>query len=259
MIQMRPSRVLKKLREGKIAKTIKLNLDDVRAAEIAAMSGFDCLWLDMEHIPNSLQCIENCVRAGKLHDCDTMVRVKRGSYSDLVYPLEMDATGIMAPHVMSETDAKEIVRFSRFHPIGRRPLDDGTTTSAYCRVPLKDLLRDSNLQRFVIAQIEDPEPMEEIEAIAQIEGIDILFFGPGDFSHAIGAPGEFNHPKVLEARKRVAQVAQRNGKFAGTPATPDTLEPLIEMGYRFLSMGADVVGLGQYYEKILSIFKSYEQ
>src|SRR5436190_4646792 len=140
-MNMRPSRVLAKLRSGKIASCTKLNLADARVAEIAAMSGIDCIWNDREHVPNTLNDIANQIRAAKAHDVDTIVRVPRGSYSELIWPLEMDAAGIMVPHVMSADDARHIARQTRFHPIGRRPLDGGNADGSYCGIELADYLQ----------------------------------------------------------------------------------------------------------------------
>lgn len=251
---MRPSRVLKKMRAGNVASCFKLNLSDARAVEIAALAGFDCLWLDMEHVANDLAVIEKGIWAAKAHDADVMVRVARGSYSDHVRPLELDAAGIMVPHVMSLADAQAVVRMTRFHPIGRRPVDGGNADGAYCGIDLVKYLRQANEERFVVVQIEDPEPLAELDAIAALTGIDMLFFGPGDFSHGIGAPGVWDHPRLLEARKNVARAALANGKFAGTVAGPGNLDELIGLGYRFFSMGADVVGLAQYCKGIVAEF-----
>jgi len=245
-MKMRPSRVLKKLRAGKVVNCFKINLADARACEIAAAHGFDCLWCGMEHIPNDWSAIEKQILAAKCYDVDVVCRVARGSYSDYIRPLEMDAAGIMVPHVMSVEDAKNVVRMTRFQPIGRRPLDGGNADGCYCSIPLADYVRQANEERFVILQIEDPEPLEELEAIAQLPGYDLLFFGPGDFSHAIGAPGQMDHPLVAETRRRIAMVANRYGKFAGTVAGPENRQELVEMGYRFIGIGADVVGLSLY-------------
>ncbi len=253
-IQMRPSRVLQKLRAGEVATSFKLNLADARAVEIAAMAGFDCLWLDMEHVPNDHSVIESGIWAAKSQDTDIMVRVARGSYSDYVRPLEMDAAGIMVPHLMGLADAQAIVRTTRFHPLGRRALDGGNADGAYCGIDLKAYIEQANAQRFVVVQIEDPEPLPELDAIAALPGIDMLFFGPGDFSHAIGAPGDWDHPRIVEARQRVVEAAQANGKFAGTVAAPGNIDALIAQGYRFLNMGADVVGLAHYCQSMMSIF-----
>lgn len=252
---MRRSRVLEKLRAGKVVSSFKINCADARVVEIAAMAGYDSVWLCLEHVPNDLAVIERQIMAAKCHDCDTMVRVARGSYSDYIRPLELDAAGIMVPHVMSAADAKAVARMTRFHPVGRRPVDGGNADGGYCAVDFLDYLKQANEQRFVAIQIEDPEPLEELDAIASVPGIDMLFFGPGDFSHSIGAPAQFKHPRLLEARRRVAEVARAHGKFAGTPASPDNMDELVAMGYQFLSMGADVVALGQYCRDLAAKFE----
>lgn len=252
---MRPSRVLAKLRSGQVATCFKLNLADARAAEIAALAGFDCLWLCMEHVPNDLAVIEKGIWAAKAHACDVLVRVPRGSYSDYIRPLELDATGIIVPHIMSLEDAENVVRMTRFHPLGRRPVDGGNADGAYCGIEFVEYLKQANEQRLVIVQIEDPEPLADLSAIAALPGIDMLFFGPADFSHGIGAPGAWDDPRLVEARRQVAEAALAHGKFAGTVASPANLDELIAMGYRFLSMGADVIGLSEYCGSMMSEFR----
>ena len=257
MREMRRSRVLSKLRGGGSAISYKTNLADARSVEIAARAGFDCVWTCMEHVGNDLSAIEQQVWAAKAYDCDLMVRVPRGSYSDYVRPLELDAAGIMVPHVMSAEDAAEVVRMTRFQPLGRRPVDGGNADGAYCAIEFVEYLRQANEQRFVILQIEDPEPMEELDEIAAVEGYDVLFFGPGDFSHGIGAPGQWEHPQLSDARQRVVEAALKHGKFAGTVATLDTVEEIVEMGYRFVNIGADVTCLIEYCLDIVGQCRKY--
>jgi 4-hydroxy-2-oxoheptanedioate aldolase len=110
---------------------------------------------------------------------------------------------------------------------------------------------DANHNRFVILQIEDPEPLAELEVIASLPGYDMLFFGPGDFSQAIGKPGAWSDPEIIEARKRVAEVAQKYGKYAGTVGSPEQIESLKTLGYQFVSLGADVLGLKNYFHSLL--------
>jgi 4-hydroxy-2-oxoheptanedioate aldolase len=238
-----------------VVSCVKLNLADPRVAEIAGACRFDCIWNDLEHVPNDLEAIANQIRAAKMYDVDTVVRVPRGSYSDLIRPLEMDAAGIMVPHVMSAADAREVAWRTRFHPIGRRPLDGGNSDGSYCMIPVRQYIEQANRERFVIVQIEDPEPLEELEAIAQVEGIDMLFFGPGDFSQGIGDPGNFGNPRVEAACRRVVEVARRHGKYAGTVASLETLPALVEMGYRFLNVGADVTSLASAFSHFARAFE----
>ncbi|MCU6711848.1 aldolase/citrate lyase family protein [Paenibacillus sp. J5C_2022] len=248
---MRPSRVLQKLKAGETAYCTKLNLADARAAEIAAMSGFDCIWTDMEHVPNDWSAVEKQILAGKVYGVDTIVRISRGSYSDYIRPLEMDAAGIMVPHIMSLADAKAVVRHTKFHPLGRRAVDGGNADGGFCTIGLKDYLEQANAERFNILQIEDAEALDELEAIIALPGLDMIFFGPGDFSQSIGAPGQMDHPLLLETRVRIAKLAGKHGKFAGTVGSAGNAEALVEMGYRFISVGADVVALSQYYRCLI--------
>lgn len=251
-LTMRPSRVLDRYRAGEVVSCWKTNLSDARAVEIAAMLGFDCVWTCVEHVGNDWTAVEQAVWAAKGYDTDVMVRVGRGSYSDHVRALELDASGILVPHVMSLQDAKWVVRMTRFHPIGRRPVDSGNADGAYCNIPMLDYMRQANAQRFVALQIEDPEPLADLEAIADLEGVDMLFFGPSDFSQGIGAPGQANHPELLEARRRVAEVCQRYGKMAGTVASFDNVRQIIDLGYRFINVGADVLAISRYCKDVLA-------
>jgi 4-hydroxy-2-oxoheptanedioate aldolase len=248
----RKSRVLEKIRKGEVALSYKVNLDSSRVVELVALLDFDCIWTCMEHCANDYSLIERQIQAAKMYDKDVLVRVSRGCYSDYIRPLELDASGIIVPHIMSAEDARNVVKMTRFNPIGRRPIDGGNADGLYATIPVKDYIQFANENRFIIFQIEDPEPMAELEEIAKIKGYDILFFGPGDYSHAIGVPGELNHPDVLAAQKKVAEVARKHGKFAGTVGSPQTFSALVKMGYQFLNLGADVITIGNHCNEIIA-------
>ena len=91
-MKLRQSRVLKRLRNGRPASCMKLNLSDPRVVEICGLAGVDAIWLCNEHVLNDWLNLEHQVRAAKLHDVDTIVRVSKGSYSDYIKPFEADAT-----------------------------------------------------------------------------------------------------------------------------------------------------------------------
>jgi len=246
-MQVPECQMLKKMRAGDFVISVKTNRADPRIIEIATLCGYEAVWLDLEHIYNDWHTIENQIRAAKMHGMDPIVRVTRGSYSDLIRPLEANAAGIIVPHIMSLADARQVVNQTRFHPIGRRPVDGGNADGAYCMIDFIDYIKSSNEQKALIVQIEDPEPLADLEAIAELDGIDMLFFGPGDFSHGIGAPAQFDHPLVIETRKRIARVAREHGKLAGTVGTVANLPELLDMGYQFINIGADVLGLVDYF------------
>ncbi len=251
---MRKSRVLRKLRAGEVVNCFKMNFSDTRAFEIAARYGFDVLWTDMEHVPNDWSVIEKQVLVTKAYDVDLLCRVSRGSYSDYIRPLEMDAAGIMVPHIMSAADAERIVSITKYRPLGNRAVDGGNADGGFCSVPFLEYLETANSERFSILQIEDPQAVDELEAIADVPGYELLFFGPGDYSCALGIPGQTDHPDVWKVRKLVAQAAGKYGKFAGTVGSPANYQELINMGYNFISMGADVIALSNYCSEIAAAF-----
>ena len=241
------SKVLNRIRAGEVACSIKINVSGLEAAEIAAISGFDCVWTCMEHCPHSIETIKVQAAVCRIHDTDLLVRVPRGSYSDYILPLEANAAGIMIPHIMSYEDAKRAVWQTRFHPVGRRPLDGGNSDGKYGLLPLDEYFRQSNERKMVVLQIEDPEPLErDLEAICELSGYDILYFGPGDFAHALGISSDFSHKDIITARRRIAKTARRFGKAAGTVGVWDIRE-LIDEGYQFINLGSDVEALVNYY------------
>lgn len=255
-MHLRPSRILRELRAGQNPACIKLNLADPRVIELCGLAGASAVWICNEHVGNDWFNLENQIRAAKLYDVDTLVRVEKGSYSDYVKPFEADATGIMVPHVRTAAEAAQIVEMTRFYPLGRRALDGGNADGRYCQVPMTDYLAHSNKERLLIFQIESPEAVENVEAIAAVPGFDILLFGPGDFSHLIGQAGKLNAPKVAAARKRVAAAAKQHGKYMMAPGFMAPRAELEAEGFRIFNLGADVLGLGDYLKARMSEFQN---
>ena len=251
-MNLRSSRVLRELRAGKQPTCFKLNLGDPRVIELCGLAGASAVWICIEHVSNDWFNLENQIRAAKLYDVDTIVRVEKGSYSDYVKPFEADATAIMVPHVKTAEEARNIVQMTRFQPLGRRPVDGGNTDGRYCQIPMAEYMAHSNSERVIIFQIESPEALENVEAIAAVPGYDMLLFGPGDFSHLIGKPGQVGAPEVVAARQRVAAAARKHGKFMMAPCMMAPRPVLEAEGFRVFTLGADVTGLGEYFKAKLN-------
>ena len=252
--KMRESRVMRSIREGKVARVLKLNTNDAKVAEIFAMAQPDAIWLCNEHCSGSFETMEHQIRAAKIHDVVAFVRVSRGSYSDYIRPLEMDAAGLIVPHVMSLADATNVRDMTKFAPIGKRPVDGGNNDALFTRVAFLDYLEAANRERCVLYQIEDPEVMDDLDEIAALEGVDGLFFGPGDMSVALGIPGQMDNPDIVRMREQVAKAARKHNKIAATVSGPATVAAYADMGYNFLNIGADVLALTQYADRMLAAF-----
>lgn len=256
-MKTRPSRVLQLLRDGQLPTTLKINLSDPRVIEAAALCGVDAVWLCQEHVPNDWLSLEHQIRAARIHNIDTLVRVGRGSYSDYVRPFEADATGIIVPHVGSEAEARQIVEWTRFHPVGKRALDGGNIDGQFCLVPTDEYLHHSNTERIIILQIESPEALENVEKIAAVPGFNGILFGPGDFSHRIGKAGQLDAPEVVAARKRVAAACKAHGKFAMTAGLIAPFPELVAEGYHVINIGADVVAVTSYVKQRLELVQGH--
>jgi 4-hydroxy-2-oxoheptanedioate aldolase len=253
-VTMRRSRILEVTRGGGIARMLKVNTSCPRVVEMFSLARPDGLWLGHEHVPNTWEQLENQIRAAKVYDVDTVVRVARGSYSDYIRPLEMDATGLMVPHVMDLDDAVDVRNMTKFPPLGKRACDGGNADCSYCHMDFVEYLKVANEERFVIYQIEDPEALPDLEAIAELPGVDAILFGAGDFSVAIGHPGEVWHPEVTKVRERIAEVVRKNNKIAGATMGLDKVKAHVDMGYNLINVSGDVFALKSYAEKAMAVF-----
>lgn len=239
---MRASKVKAKLRRGEPVLLTALALTDPSLFELASLMGFDGIWLDLEHHAVSVETAAGLIRAARVGSSDVMTRPAKGELMRMGRLLEAGAQGIMYPRCGSADEAREVVKWSKFAPLGRRGLDSGNADNPYCSVPLEPYVRLANEETFIVVQIEDPEALDEVDAIASVEGVDVLFLGPGDFSVLSGIPGQFEHPKVEEAIRRIAKAAEQAGKAWGLPTpSPERSRQLLDMGARFLTHGADIL------------------
>ena len=237
---MRRSKVLEKLRAGGTVFCLKSLYADPDICELMGNLGADVIWICNEHIGIDPERMRNVIRAGRAGDVDIMVRRAFGNYDDLIQQLEMGAAGLMIPHCVSAEMVREIVRQVKFHPLGCRGVDGVSADSGFGLYPAKEYMQFANRETFLMVQIEDVCAIDEIEKIAAIEGVDIIFIGPADLSHSLGCPGDFKNGKVREAIRRATVACQANGKWCGTSGLdPDYTRSLIASGVRFITIGSD--------------------
>jgi 4-hydroxy-2-oxoheptanedioate aldolase len=238
---MRKSNVKSLWAQNKAACCTLVKFADPRVSEIAAMAGFDCLWMDLEHNSWSLETAENMIRAARLLGCDVMARPAKGEVMRMGRLLEAGANGILYPRVETVEEAEECVRWAKFAPQGERGFDGGNADSPYCSMDMASYVKAANEETFILAQIESPSALKNAQAIAEVDGIDGLFFGPGDFSVLAGVPGQFESEVVQSAIRRVAEAAKAAGKQFGTLAFgQEYAQRMLDLGATFISMNADV-------------------
>ncbi|MCL4415984.1 MAG: aldolase/citrate lyase family protein [Actinobacteria bacterium] len=253
---MLESKVLEKLRAGKPVLCTKTNFRDPGIVEMIGLIGFDCVWFCREHLWSNDETLANMILAARATGMDSMVRIERDNYPSAIKPLEMGAKGIMVPHVATAEQAKKVVRAMRFSPIGRRGIDGVNADSGWMSIEFKKYLKFSNKETFIALQIEDPEAIDNIEEIANVSGFDILFVGPGDLSTSMGIPGDMENKEIWKVIEKVGKMADKHGKIAGTVSlSPEWAKRLVNLGYRFLTAGADIVFLRKSFSKLKSEYK----
>lgn len=239
---MRPSKVKAKLQRGEPVLITALAFADPSAFELTSLMGFDGIWLDLEHHALSVETAATLMRAARVGTSDIMARPAKGEMMRMGRLLEAGAQGIMYPRCDNAVEAREVVTWSKFAPLGLRGIDTGNADAPYCSMPVATYVREANEQTFLVLQIEDPAALEHVDAIAAVEGADVLFLGPGDFSVLGGFPGQGDNPAITDAIDRIASAAAKAGKNWGMPVgSPEQAQGLMAKGARFLAHGADIL------------------
>ena len=237
---MRESIVKKRLAAGEVVYTVKASYRDPRVVELMGGMGFDCVWICNEHIANDRSTLEAMVCAGRAGNIDTMVRIHPRDYTDVIQVLEMGANGLMLPQIKSAAEVQALMREIQFPPLGNRKLDGIGADSGFGLLPLKEYLRRANEQTFTVVQIETLEAVNEIDAIAAVPGVDVVFIGPGDLSLAVGHPGDVTCAEVTQACEEVISACKRHHKTPGIACgTPEQAEMRFRQGFRFLCGASD--------------------
>jgi 4-hydroxy-2-oxoheptanedioate aldolase len=217
------------------------HFSDPQSAELIGLMGIDCLWVDLEHQPLGVSEFEEMARAARVSDMDVMARAAKGEFLRAARLLEAGTTLLMYPRCESEAEARSLVLAAKFPPLGERGFFSASPDNPYTLTPPTEYIRIANEQTVLLAQIESPAAVKQAHAIAGVDGIDMLFFGPGDFSVLAGVPGEFEHPTVRAAMAETAGYAREAGKRFGTlVGTIDQAKRALDLGASLLAYGSDL-------------------
>jgi 4-hydroxy-2-oxoheptanedioate aldolase len=248
---MRPSRIKAKLARQEPVLATTLHLADPSVFELTSLLGFDGIWLDLEHHAHSVETANALIRASRVGVADVIARPGKGEFMRMARLLEAGAKGIMYPRCEDAAEAAEVVRWSKFAPIGERGIDLSNPDAPYCAMTIVEYVEEANRQTFVIIQIEQLSALEQADAIAAVPGVDILMLGPADFSVLSGVPGQFNHPLVRGATEKIASAAKRAGiHWGGTCGSLQQIQEMLELGARFFCYGADILMVKRGLEQI---------
>jgi len=246
------NRVLEKLeKNGPVLIGSPTPMVTPKITELIGRVGFDCIWIDAEHQDMDDHDIFNMCLGARASGAEPMVRLQKGDYWSYFRPLEIGATGIMVPHVKTGEEAELIVRNAKYAPMGLRGIDCVEAPADYGMADPIEYMKWANENTFICVQIEDKEAVPNIDEIAAVEGIDILFIGPSDLSQSFGTPLQFESPKVKEVFDLVASATKKHGKAWGCPCgSAERMKELLDMGALFIAWGAAIHILSAGYREI---------
>ena len=207
--------------------------------QILAGAGCEFLLYDMEHTGAGLETVKAQVAAcrGLLAP---LVRVPRGDYHFLARALDIGCHGVMVPMVDSALEARAIVEATHYPPQGRRGAGFGFAHDGYAPGSPAAKMAAAHARTLVIAQIETERGLDQVEAIAATEGVDVLWLGHFDLTNFLGIPGDFAHPRYRAAVARIVAAARAHGKALGFMA--GSREAVLEyaaLGFTMIAAGTD--------------------
>ena len=216
---------------------------EMRTAEIARMlgaSGFDFIFVDMEHSSYSLETLTDIVLAAKFVGLVCLARIGDPQYHLIARTLDAGAQGLMIPRVETEETVTSILKFAKYPPWGERGFGVRSIVSNYEDMSVSDRMVEQNEDTMVILQIERKKAIEDIEELVSVKGVDAAIIGPQDLSISLGHPGDHHHPKFIEAVKKVVDACERCGVTSGIhTANMEDLLFWAARGMRMLTFSSD--------------------
>ena len=255
---MRRSKTLARLRSGKPARVCCLGHYLPFFVKHAGHFGFDCIWLDLEHREMDSREVQALLAHFHLFDIDCLLRPPTLEKTRLYRYLEDGATGLMIPHVSTPEMAQALVQSVKFPPAGNRGLDGAGMDGDYYLERSSEYTEQANRETFLVVQIETPEAVANVDAIAAVDGVDGLFIGPGDLSLRLKhlPAGELT---LEQATEKVAAAARKHGKAWGRPAaTLEQMQQLHAQGARLIAHGGEFLALMEMLQQSAKNFERLE-
>ena len=211
-------------------------------ARIAKATGHDFIFIDGQHALFSVETIGHIAQTALGIGIAPLVRVR--SCDDPATPVILDngATGIIFPDVNTDAEARRAVDACKFPPVGKRSVSAGYPQYDYRAVPLTQAVPALNNSTLVVCMIETVEGLANVEAIAAVDGVDVVHVGCNDLLTAMGLPGKFGCPEIMAAMDRVIAAAKKHNKFAGLGGDRDLerQRDLVKKGVRFVTTQTDM-------------------
>jgi 2-keto-3-deoxy-L-rhamnonate aldolase RhmA len=236
--------VKEKLARGEVVASMTVRMArTTEVVRIAKTAGFDVIYIDLEHSPLSLdstsQICLSCLDLGLM----PAVRVPANTPEFIGPILDSGALGIIAPHVRTAAEARDVVKAVKFPPAGERGNAAPLPHLQYHSFPAVETVQAMNDASMVIVQFESAQAVDNADEILAVDGVDMVLIGLNDYLADIGLTGQYDHPKVRECYSRTIAACRKHGKHCGVgglASRPDLIAEYVRMGARYVSAGTDI-------------------
>ncbi len=251
-----PINLLKKaLGEGRTQVGCWLSLGSHAAAEICAGAGFDWVLIDTEHSPTELHMVHHQLQAVAPYPVSALVRAAWNDTVVIKRLLDLGAQSLLLPYVQNAEEARRAVAAVRYPPRGIRGVSANSRSNRFGRV--KDYFLHADNELFLGLQLETRAALDNLEAMAAVDGVDCLFIGPQDLAADLGHLGNPSHPEVQAAMQDAIARIAATGKVPGVLAFVEAeAKRWIEAGARFVAIGSDQAILSRESLALASRFKA---
>lgn len=234
-------------------------LANAYTAELLAPTGFDWLLIDGEHAPNDPRNVWPQLQAVQPYPIHPIVRPVQADVALVKQYLDIGVQTLLIPMVETREQAETMVAATRYPPQGIRGVGAGLARASRWN-QVDNYFHECESEICVLLQVESLLGLENLEAIASVEGVDGVFFGPADLSAAMGLLGQVSHPSVKKAILDGIDMVIKAGKAAGLLATDQTVaKEYLSAGASFVAVGVDSTLLVNSAKNLAAVFKSEEE
>jgi 2-keto-3-deoxy-L-rhamnonate aldolase RhmA len=245
--QVARNNVKEKLARGELVASMTVRLSrSVEIARIAKTAGFDTIYVDVEHSSLSLETTSQICIAALEIGIAPFARVPSTRPEHVSRVLDAGALGVIAPHIESAAQAREVVAASKFPPQGERSAAGPLPHLHYRSFPAAEANVAMNEATMVVVQFETALAIDRADEILAVEGVDMALIGTNDLLADLGLPGQYDHSSVREAYTRALAACSKHGKHLGVgglASRPKLAAEFVMMGARYVSAGTDLAFL----------------
>ncbi|MEZ5709887.1 MAG: aldolase/citrate lyase family protein [Blastomonas sp.] len=248
--------VKQKLDAGETVFGTFFKFDSPPLAELFGLVGFDFLIVDGEHSCFTHAGIENIIRTCERVGMGCVVRTPDAAEANILHVLDSGASGIQVPSLKTADEVREVISKAKYWPIGERGSARGCRAAGY-GLSGPDYESRANAETLVSVHIENKEMVEEVEALCEIDHLDVLFIGTGDLSQSLGHPGNASHPDVLAAVDRVIEVAAGRKHIGAVAGNAAQLESYVQRGVKYIAWQSDLTMIRAMLKNAVKNFEPY--